>query len=322
MKICLVGCGYLADCAHGPSLSKYVGVHHDAVLAGCCDNDFSKAQEYKEKFGFHNAYTDINEMLDSEKPDAVFLVVPVHLIAKMAVDVMKKGIAVMMEKPPGASAFEALEIRKAFLETNRIHQVAFNRRHMPLLKELKGKMAETGAIHHIIYDLYRVDRCDENFATTAVHAVDTVKYLVKSNYKEIQVQYTDIVHNNLPVTNIMMNCRFENGITAQINIFPVCGIVAERATVLGEDNTFYLKLPVWGAYDSPGILEHMYKSKLIYQRTGDYESMFESNGFYDEDTVFLDCIKNNVMPADTIDTAIQTVEIMELIEKRQNSHSW
>lgn len=40
-------------------------------------------------------------MLETEKPDVVSLIVPVHLTKSMAIDIMKKGFNIILEKPPG-----------------------------------------------------------------------------------------------------------------------------------------------------------------------------------------------------------------------------
>ena len=54
-KICTVGCGGMANGGHGPSFRKYAQEREGVVLAGCCDVDLQKAEDYRGKFGFQQA---------------------------------------------------------------------------------------------------------------------------------------------------------------------------------------------------------------------------------------------------------------------------
>lgn len=50
----------------------------------------------------------------------------------------------------------------------------------------------------------------------------------------------------------------------------------------------FLELPVWGGMDAPGRLVCT-KGRTVYKTIcGDKDSMFESNGFYDESRLFFD----------------------------------
>ena len=56
------------------------------------------------------------------------------------------------------------------------HQVAFNRRYTPLVVELKRRLAGA-TIQHIDCQFYRVGRTGSDFTTTAIHGIDTVRFL-------------------------------------------------------------------------------------------------------------------------------------------------
>ena len=78
-KICTIGCGDLSMRYHGPAFRVYAESHPQVELTACCDIDTARVQAFREKFGFQKAYTDLHEMLDKEKPDAVCLMAPVAL---------------------------------------------------------------------------------------------------------------------------------------------------------------------------------------------------------------------------------------------------
>ena len=67
MRFCMIGCGEHAFSSHGPAQVRYVASHREIELAACCDVDATKAEEYRRRFGFARAYTDIDAMLDASR---------------------------------------------------------------------------------------------------------------------------------------------------------------------------------------------------------------------------------------------------------------
>ena len=192
MRICAVGCGAIANAMHGPAYAQYAAANPNAVLAACCDTDAQKAGAFKKTFGFHKAYTDADEMLDKESPGVVCVINPVELNAGMAEKVLQRGIPLLLEKPPGRTAAECISLIKLADEKRVPHRVAFNRRYAPLIITLKTELSARfapSAIQFIRYDMFRVNRANEDFSTTAVHAVDTAKYLAGSDYKNARFTY-------------------------------------------------------------------------------------------------------------------------------------
>ncbi len=193
-KICCVGCGDMSIRGHGPALKHYKEANPGVELTACCDIDETRATDYREKFGFNKYYTNMQVMLDTEKPDAVCLVVPVCLTAKMAVEVMEKGYPVIMEKPPGMNRDETLKIIEAAKKYNVHNRVAFNRRYMPIVQTLKNyleKSFKPEEIQNIQCYFSRVGRHDADFSTTAIHGIDTVKFIAESDYKRVKFVYQD-----------------------------------------------------------------------------------------------------------------------------------
>lgn len=80
-------------------------------LVATCDLSIEKAQAYALKFGAKNAYADYRQMVEKEKLDAVFVVTGYDensrpLYPQIAIDCMRSGCHVWMEKPPAASCGE------------------------------------------------------------------------------------------------------------------------------------------------------------------------------------------------------------------------
>jgi len=320
MKICLIGCGFMAVTGHGPALRKYAGQHPGVVLAGCCDVDAGKAEEFRRTFGFAAAYTDMRRMLDAERPDAVCLAVPEKLTAQLSIEIMQNGYPLLMEKPPGLTRAETLRMISAAAESRMPNQVAFNRRFMPLNALLKQKISGLD-VQNIRCDFYRENRPDADFATTAIHGIDNTRFLAGSDYRQIHFFYQELPQYGPGVANIFMQCTFAAGMTAQLNFCPMAGAILERITVAAEGHMFFAHLPVWGAADAPGELLHMENGEICETISGRAlvasDEVFETNGFYAENESFLNNLRSGKAPQDDIRSGLQAVEIADCIRMRQ-----
>ena len=109
-KICAVGCGGMAKAGHGPAFRKYALEHPEVTLAACCDIDAGRAEAFRKEFGFTRSYTCWEDMLRDEKPDAVSLIVPVNLTEELTVQMLRRRIPVILEKPPGMNREQTLRM--------------------------------------------------------------------------------------------------------------------------------------------------------------------------------------------------------------------
>lgn len=128
-----------------------------------------------------------------------------------------------------------------------------------------------------------------------------------------QRAYTDYVK----MVNTQVCAQMVNGTLATLHFLPCGGCVAERVAVTLPDHTFYLELPVWGGMDMPGKLVCT-KGRDIYKTLiGDKETMFESNGFYNESSVFFDSIRTGKPPYSDVITGGSSVAIADHIRQRK-----
>src|SRR5262249_8060681 len=144
VKLCQIGCGEHARVAHGPSQRRSAAERPELVLAACADLDQTKAESFRAEFGYARAYADASAMLDAERPEAVVVVVPVERAVAVGTLVLERGVPMLLEKPPGATVAE-VDILIAAAERRGVpHQVAFNRRHAPLVRELRRRIGACG----------------------------------------------------------------------------------------------------------------------------------------------------------------------------------
>src|SRR5437870_8595741 len=83
-----------------------------AELAGLADAHEPTAQRAARPYSIP-AYTDYIELLDKERPQAVIVAVPTIMHREVALEVIGRGIHLLIEKPIAFTEEEALEIIEA-----------------------------------------------------------------------------------------------------------------------------------------------------------------------------------------------------------------
>ncbi len=342
-KICLIGCGAIANSHHGPSYVEYTRTHPGTELAACCDLIPEKAASFAQRFGFRRWYTGPLLMLETECPDAVCLVVPPSETCALACQVLESGFPLLLEKPPGLTTLEVDRMIAAAGLGGAPNQVAFNRRFTPLVTAFKQWLVESpppDGLQHLQYDFYRIGRADPDFSTTAIHGIDLARFLLDSDYARIAFHYRPLPELGPSVANILLDCTFTSGATAQICFLPVSGAVIERAILHALDRLYFLRLPVWNAFDSPGSLVEVIQGQVTRSLSG-LESIcsadrpacaldnpdtsssadFILNGFYAENAAFFDAIRSGRTPESGLANARQSVEIAQCIRERRAAYS-
>ena len=322
-NICAVGCGHIAHAMHGPSYLRYQSENSSAVFAGCCDIDLGKAEYFKSKFNFRNAYTDMDIMIRMEKPDAVCLLSPVDVTASLAADILGKGIPLLLEKPPGKTRGEIAQLIDIAEKKGVPNRVAFNRRYAPLVIELNELLNAERApdrIRSIQYDMFRVDRADEDFSTTAIHAIDAARFIACSDFARVKFTYRDYPDPSRNTADIYLVCEMKSGAIANINICPMTGITKEAATVICRDKTYCLDF-LGNPLNPLGRLTAIEKNDITADISGATEP-FVREGFYNENKTFFDDIIAGRQPTGGVDTAFQSVVLAECVRERVREYTF
>jgi len=321
LKLCVIGCGGMATQGHGPAFRKCAALDPQIFLAACCDVDADRAEAFRRSFGFARAYTDMDTMLRAEKPDAVSLIVPVPLTEKMSIKLLEAKIPVILEKPPGMNREQTLRMMDAAERTGTFHQVAFNRRYMPMIQTFR-QLRQMCQPHLWQYDFYRCGRRDADFSTTSIHAIDTVRFLAGQDYETVHFEYFPNPAGEEYVPSILLDASFKDGQKARITFVPASGVSAERCIMHGANEVISASLPYHGgggSLDGSGSILLAQNHELRFrEEAGETEEDFVSNGFYGENAHFLQCVQKGVRPVDDIASGLQAVEIADCIRKRES----
>ena len=149
LRIGIIGTGWIAQ-SH---ISSYKRMP-DVEVVGLADLVPGKAEEFKATYEVEGAkcYLSHTEMLEDEelKLDAVSVCTYNRQHAPCAIDAMKKGIHVLLEKPMCVTTEEAIEICRAEKESGVVLSIGFQPRMDENMKEIK-RIVQSGVLGKIYY---------------------------------------------------------------------------------------------------------------------------------------------------------------------------
>ena len=332
VKIGVIGAGGIANQVHFPSLSEIEGCEIVAV----CDLVESKAQRAAEKYGIPKVYKWHQDMIKNEELDAVYCLVQCDLMYRVASDCISAGKNLFMEKPAGINLYQAESLKRQADAKGVINAVGMNRRFIPLVTHVLDIMRNLTEITQIdgcfikFVDIAKEWHYWSAFVCDIIHAIDLVRYIADS---DVVSAATAVGKFNSPVDNAWSSImKFENGITgtlksnyqtaARIHTFEIHGPKASAYINLGFPGTagcdatiihssgksIYSQAAVG---TSSQLVEHIDGIEL----SGGNNQLYAHYGYKQEDIEFIDCIKNNKKPSCTLDDAVKSMELVELLLK-------
>jgi predicted dehydrogenase len=137
LRVCFIGAGNHSFRNIYPTF-QYAPVD----LVAICDLSEQKAKDYARQFGAQRFYTDYKEMLKTEKPDAVFIVASYYADGRVqatdiALEALKLGVHVWMEKPTASSVQEIEQLITASRESGRYAMTGTKKMFFPSVDKVK-----------------------------------------------------------------------------------------------------------------------------------------------------------------------------------------
>ncbi|MBI4543134.1 MAG: Gfo/Idh/MocA family oxidoreductase [Gemmatimonadetes bacterium] len=137
IRIGMVGAGAIAQIAHLPVLRKMKGVE----IVGICDNDGPKARALAQRLGVGAAFTDIEELLEFAKVDAVAICTPNHLHEAHALSALAAGAHLLVERPLALTSAGVARVLRAAERSKKQVLVAMNYRFRSDVQAVAGFLA-------------------------------------------------------------------------------------------------------------------------------------------------------------------------------------
>lgn len=239
-----------------------MGVNHarvnwelpDVDLVAVADFDNEKAQSVAQKYNTQ-AFSDYRQMLDQTQPDLVTLAVPTVYHHPIALDIIERGIPLLIEKPIAFSLEEGQEIIDAAKEKNVKLMIGHIERFNPAIIAMKELILgdEIGRIFQM--DAHRQGPFPARIGDVgvvidlAVHDLDIMRFVSQSEVvrvyaeteKHIHSKYEDLLTGLVRLTDGSVGTLVINWLTpTKIREFIVTGERGLfRCDYLTQDLYFY-----------------------------------------------------------------------------------
>ncbi|WP_238885011.1 Gfo/Idh/MocA family protein [Clostridium sp. YIM B02551] len=294
MKIGIIGLGDIAKKGYLPVLSEKEGI--ELVL---CTRNKDTLKRLSKKYRISECVTKVEELIDTGV-EGVFVSTATEAHFEIAKKLLQNGIHVYIDKPISLNFNETQEIVKLAEESKKIAMVGFNRRFVPMIKALK----EHGKADIIIIQKNRIKQPDYTrrfIVEDFIHVVDTLRFLMDEEVKDISVRYLrkgELLHNVI-IELIGESCTAigimnrNNGVTEEVIEYMTAG----------------------DKYIVDNIIEtmHFHDKEKDILKFGDWEPTLFKRGFYQIVDHFIDCIEKNKIPNPSISDSLITHEICEKI---------
>ncbi|MBC8060147.1 MAG: Gfo/Idh/MocA family oxidoreductase [Clostridiaceae bacterium] len=294
MKIGIIGLGDIAQKGYLPVLTEKENI--ELIL---CTRNKGTLNKLSKKYRIIQCVQTVDELIEKGIA-AAFISTITEAHFEIAEKLLMKGINVYIDKPISLNFHESKEIARLAEEKGLIAMVGFNRRFAPMINKLK----EHGKADIIVIQKNRFQFPDETrraIVEDFIHVVDTLRFLMDTEVKELQVRYLekdDLLHN-VVIQLIGEGCTAigimnrNNGITEEIIEY----MTAEKKYVVEnfiETTKFHNK-------------------DITVSKFGDWEHTLYKRGFYQIVDHFISCVENNITPSPSISDSLITHEICEKI---------
>ncbi len=137
----IIGCGNVTELKSGPAFNK---VEHSQIVA-VMRRDAAKAEDYAKRHGVPKWYSDADLLISDPDVNAIYVATPPDTHALYAIQAMRAGKPVYVEKPMALNYQECQEMIRVSEETEIKLFVAYYRRSLPAFLKVK-ELIDNGII--------------------------------------------------------------------------------------------------------------------------------------------------------------------------------
>lgn len=306
-----IGAGGRSQNAHYPNVNRLNEVEMTAV----CELDEERLDQVVEKYGFQNVYTNHREMLEKVDLDVIYCVMHERWLLQPALDCLKAGRHIFIEKPPGRNSQETQQLLDAAVANNVYAMVGYQRRHAAVTREALRRVREKGPVSTVVatFNKQLLGDAAKVFSTTlwddVTHIVDLVRFMAGGEPTEVKA-YRDSFgsdHRNCYTALV----RFDNGVTGTIFGNRASGGRVLRSELHGVGVGCYMDIPnsieihaenqkeTMGGWEVDGVSE---------------DEVYKYEGTYTMHQHFIDCIQKGRVPSSDLRDVIHTVRLVDQIE--------
>jgi predicted dehydrogenase len=147
VRVAVAGAGRFAH-QHLKALASLDNVS----LVGISNRGTSDIAPVAREYGVTATFTDYEQMLDTTKPDAVFVVVSHFETVRVASGCLERGIPCLVEKPAGFTSAETAGLARLAFDHRCLNMVGVNRRYFSILHNALTIVLQHGPLFGIVIE--------------------------------------------------------------------------------------------------------------------------------------------------------------------------
>lgn len=302
----------------------------NADLVGVADFDHDTADAIANKYGT-KAYYDYRELLDETKPDAVTLAVPTIYHRDIALEIIDRGIPLLIEKPIAFTIEEGQSIIKAAEEKQVKLMIGHIERFNPAIIALKKYISEDKLGRIFQMDAHRQGPFPARIADVgvvvdlAVHDLDVMRFVSQKEIIRVYAETEKHIHSKYEdlLTGLV---RFKDGIIGTLTINWLTPTKIREFIVTGErglyrcdyltQDLYFFENPVSSGseWDNLRVLRGVREGQMVRHIIAKKEPLRS------EQEAFLTAIENDTAMPVSGEDGLRALELAKTIVKSGTEH--
>ncbi|MGY8822640.1 MAG: Gfo/Idh/MocA family protein [Candidatus Latescibacterota bacterium] len=317
IRIALIGAGGRAASTHYPALRDIP----QADVVAACDLDESRLNKVCDQFGIRGRYGNYREMIEREKPDAVYAIMPPHHLYDIAAEIIERGCHLFIEKPPAVTSEQVRQLALLAKKNKVITGVTFQRRFSPLIRQGKQLCEKRGDVHTAHASFYKNWGSGEPYykggmdmlTVDGIHAVDTLRYLCGGEVESVAAdsRRLDSGYWNIHIALV----KFSTGATGLLLNNFMAGRRIFSVEIHSPGTSFFGDPEEGGQlYADSKIEPTAVLDPFVLAKSQEPHRAF---GAYDINRHFVDCMLKGKQPETNFDDALKTMELVDAVYREQ-----
>ena len=318
LRIAFIGAGNRAVGAHYPSLKEM----RDTEICAVCELNEERRERVAKRFRIPSQYSDYRDMVETEKPDVVYAIMPPHHVYDIAANVIEMGCNLIVEKPPALTSEQTRQLAILARKNKVITGVTLQRRFAPVIRTGKEMCEAVGAVHsaEAMFIKYTspgsaptYKGAIDQLTVDGIHAVDTLRYLCGGDVESVASDVRRIGADHLTV--FLAIVKFSSGATGFLKSGYKMGRRVFAVEAHSEGISFFGDPEEGGRVFTDG---NVAPAKILdAHKLSRSQKSYRAYGEHTMNRHFLDCIREGRQPETNLDDAIKTMELVEAIHRSQ-----
>lgn len=313
LRVAFIGAGNRAKMAHYPSVRESPGVEICAVS----ELNEERMQTVAKQYRIKGLYTDYRKMIETEKPDVVYAIMPTYHLFDTAATVMDMGCNLVVEKPLSLTAEQARIMAVLARKNKVVTAVTLQRRFAPVIRTGKEMCEEVGPVHTAEAQFVKcalgsgpAGRGAIDLLTgDGVHAVDTLRYLCGGDVEAVAGDVRRLGGEHQTVFLAMV--RFSSGATGFLKF----GYQMGRRIFSVEAHSSGISLYADPEEGGNVYADNDVKPKKVLDpfKLSRSKKTHRAYGPFAMHQHILNCVREGKQPETNFEDSIKTMELVEAI---------